>query len=46
MGAAKDRRELESIVYFNDKKRKLEKRLKANNQLIQRIAAEKQRSNT
>ena len=31
MGAAKDRKELESIIYFNEKKKKLEKRLKANN---------------
>ena len=31
MGAAKDRRELESVLYFNEKQKTLEKRLKANN---------------
>lgn len=31
MGAAKDRRELEQIIYFNEKQRRMEQQLKANN---------------
>ena len=43
MGAAKDRRELEQILYFKEKERRLEMRVKANKTLVKKIAAEKQR---
>ena len=34
MGAAKDRRELENHIYFEEKRRKMEEKLKANDILL------------
>ena len=43
MGAAKDRRELENHIYFKEKRRKMEEKLKANDVLLQKIESEKSR---